>query len=152
MTENSRYAVTIPFQALGENIEFLKENGKTDANGEGKTGTVKPGIDPSKLLVINGENDAHFNGPNEDAVGGDQALESVTGRECPVPSWDCRGPEGDGYVLVKKTQTSTNRATHGYMDLPGVGAFLEPNWSSPLTTDAWGLYSMARWLKARTQP
>ncbi len=31
-------------------IEFLKEKGKTDAPAAGKPGTVKPGIDPGKLL------------------------------------------------------------------------------------------------------
>jgi len=107
-------------------------------------------VDPHELLVVNGENDAYFNGPHADPAGGQAALEAVTGRTCAAPSWDCRGPDGDGYVLVKKTQTSTGRATHGYMDEPGGGAFEEPNWSSAETTDAWGLDSTTRWLKAQT--
>ena len=109
-------------------------------------------VDPHELLVVNGENDAYFNGGDADPAGGQAALEAVTGRTCAAPSWDCRGPGGDGYVLVKKTQTSTGRATHGYMDEPGVGAFEEPNWSSAENTDAWGLDSTTRWLKAQTQP
>ena len=109
-------------------------------------------VDPHALLVVNGENDAFFNGPDADPAGGQQALEAVTGRTCAAPTWDCRGPDGDGFVLVEKTQTSTGRATHGYMDLPGGGAFEEPNWSSPLNVDAWGLESVTRWLKRQTAP
>jgi hypothetical protein len=108
-------------------------------------------VDPHELLVVNGENDAYFNGPHADPAGGQIALEAVTGRACPGPSWDCRGRGGDGYVLVKKSQTSTGRATHGYMDEPGVGAFEEPTWSSPENPDAWGLDSTARWLFAQTR-
>lgn len=109
-------------------------------------------LDPRELLVINGENDAFFNGPHADPTGGDQALQAVTGRTCDAPTWDCRGPEGDGYLLVKKSETSTGTATHGYMDLPGGGAFQEPNWSSPTNTDAWALASVASWLRSRTLP
>lgn len=47
------------------------------------------------------------------------------------------------------TQTSTSRATRGYMDVPGVGAFEEPNWTSPENADPWGLASTARWLDAQ---
>ncbi len=109
-------------------------------------------VDPHALLAVNGENDAYFNGSDADPVGGQAALEAVTGRTCAGPTWDCRGPDGDGYVLVKKSQTSTGRATHGYMDVPNVGAFEEPNWSSPENADAWGLESVSRWLKTRTAP
>ena len=107
-------------------------------------------VDPHALLAVNGENDAYFDGANADPAGGQVALQAVTGRTCAAPTWDCRGPDGDGWVLVKKTQTSTGRATHGYMDVPGVGAFEEPNWSSPENADPWGLASTARWLKAQT--
>ena len=106
-------------------------------------------IDPHHVLVVNGENDAFFNGPAADPAGGDAALMAVTSRTCAVPSWDCRGPAGDGFVLVQKTQTSTGRATHGYMD-SDAGAFEEPNWSSPFNMDAWGLYSVSSWLAAQT--
>ncbi len=109
-------------------------------------------VDPHEVLAVNGENDAYFNGPDADPAGGQRALEAVTGRTCASPTWDCRGPAGDGYVLVEKTQTSTGRATHGYMDVPNVGAFEEPNWSSPGNADGWGLANAASWLKAQTAP
>jgi hypothetical protein len=118
-------------------------------------GRASLAVDQHKLLVVNGENDGFFNGPKADAAGGQTALEAVTGRACTSPTWDCRGPDGDGYVLVKRTQTSTGSAQHDYMDGyldGGIGAFAEPQWISPQNTDAWGLASTARWLKAQTAP
>jgi len=109
-------------------------------------------VAPANLLVVNGENDAYFNGPDGDPAGGQRALEAVTGRTCAGSTFDCRGPDGDGWVIVQKTQTATGRATHGYMDVPGVGAFEEPNWSAPTNPDAWALAHTARWLKTRTAP
>jgi len=107
-------------------------------------------VDPHEVLAINGEHDLPFNGPDADQAGGQSALETVTGRTCEAPTWDCRGPDGDGYVLVKDSQVSTGHAGHGYMDVPGE-AFGEPNWRSPENTDAWGIHSVAAWLKARTE-
>lgn len=108
-------------------------------------------IDHSRLLVINGEHDAFFNGPDGDQAGGQAALEAVTGRSCAAPSWDCRAPSGDGYLLVKSGQISTGRAEHEFMSASGT-SFGEPHWISPETTDAWGLFATARWLKAQTGP
>jgi hypothetical protein len=106
-------------------------------------------VDPSKLLVVNGENDEFFNGRGANQAGGQATLETVTGRRCASPTWDCRGPDGDGYVLVRPAQTSTGQARHAYMQ-SWAGDFAEQNWVSPQNAESWSLASTARWLRAQT--
>jgi len=112
-------------------------------------------VAPTRLMVVNGETDRYFNGPDGDQAGGQIALETVTGRICAAPSWDCRDAAGDGYVLVKPSELSHGRAAHDYMhdfNASPVVAFGEPNWISPANLAPWGLYATARWLKAHTGP
>lgn len=108
-------------------------------------------IDPNALLVINGEHDAFFNGPTGDQAGGQDALELVTGRQCAGPTWDCRGADGDGYVLVKPEEVSTGRAEHEFMTIPE-HSFAEPNWIAADNHAAWSLANVAGWLRSRTRP
>ena len=118
------------------------------------TSTTMP-VAPSKMLVVNGENDRYFNGPDADQAGGQIALETVTGRHCDAPSWDCRGPDGDGYVIIRPSELSHGRAAHDYMhdfNSTPTAPFAEPNWSSPDNTAPWSVDATARWLKAQTTP
>jgi len=112
-------------------------------------------VDPGRLLVVNGENDRYFSGPDADQAGGQRALEAVTGRSCPSSSTDCRGAGGDGWVLIQPSELTTGKAAHDYMhdhDADPVEPFAEPSWISPGTTAPWGIHSTARWLKAQTEP
>ena len=108
--------------------------------------------DKSKLLIVNGEHDRYFSVPGVEPAGNQVPLETVTGRHCAVPSWDCRGATGDGWVLVQPSELTTGLAVHDYMHDHGADPatpFAEPNWISPDTTAPWGLYSTARWLRAQ---
>jgi len=112
-------------------------------------------VEKTKLFVVNGENDRYFNGPDANQAGGQADLETVTGRSCAAPSWDCRGPGGAGWVLVKPSELTTGVAPHDYMhdhNADPVEPFAEANWIAPDTTAPWGLYSTARWLRAQARP
>ncbi len=112
-------------------------------------------VDPTAVRIVNGENDRYFNGPDADQAGGQTALELVTGRACSVPSWDCRGTRGDGYLLVKPSELSHGRAAHDFMHdfaQTPIAEFAEPNWSAPDNAAPWSLYATVRWLRSQTQP
>jgi hypothetical protein len=117
----------------------------------GCMGTASLPLAPGRLLAVNGENDAFFNGAKADQAGGQAALEAVTGRACSAPSWDCRDGSGAGWLLVKPAQLSTGTAEHEFMSVPG-GSFAEPTWADERTAEPWSLSGIARWLRAQADP
>lgn len=108
-------------------------------------------VEPSRLLIVNGESDQFFGGPKGDQAGSQAELEAITGLSCPAPSWDCRRANGSGYLLVRGAQVSSGRAGHEYMSTATV-SFGEPHWLSPDRAEPWTLDQVAAWLRAQTLP
>jgi hypothetical protein len=97
-------------------------------------------IPANRLVIVNGQSDPFF--------GGQAPVENVSGFTCPLGSFQCWSPGGNGagWYIVPNSRVSDGLADHCYMLKTGCGySQPEPNWISESRFN-WGMQPNLDWL------
>ncbi len=137
--------------AMGGTCDYLlnQDTGLCDPNGAATDTDCahfsQTTIDPSRIRIVNGENDEY---------GARVEYERITGRVCPPTEMSCLAADGSGWFVIPNAAVQDGNADHCYVVnstdgawCPGIDAThpLDIRWLPP-SRETWSLLTNLEWL------